>query len=396
MRFIDLIFTLFLLTNSLDPAGYYGKAKYILFVILVIYGLFSFVKNNNRITYASFTTVISFLFLPLWGIIVACVSGYRIDEGFAQSHLLSLYFVLLFFYLITVKTEVLLKLLWLNGLLLSILTLSFFALSQFIPAYFDIIYNLGLDSGSFLTANNRNFAGIIVNGLYFKSGPLIIFAFIYNLYHYSGRGKFVLSCILFLSLVFSGSRTPALVNIFILLLFFYDKIVGSRKSILLIISILFLISYIVITLAVDKGGDGSNSLKFENIQSYIEDLSQGLHFLFGSGVGSLFYAKGNGAYLAFTELSYLDILRMYGLPLGFFLIYLYGSPYLKVRRFFKYSLFLKRYFGGYILYLVLAGTNPILMGSVGMLAFTVFLAMSNRINILYKKSKTIEDIWRTC
>ena len=394
MRFIDYIFVLFLLTNSFDPVGYYSKAKYVLFAVLVIYGLLSYIKTQAYISNPNRLSIISFVFIPIWGILIALLFNNMADEGFATSHFFALCFVFLFYYLITLTTKRLLILLWITGIIIAIVTLILFVLSELNPMFFEAIYNYGIETKSFLMAHERNFVGISVNGLYFKSGSLIIFSFIYTLYYFKGKIKPILSCILFLSLVFSGSRTPALVNSFILLIYFYDKIIGKRKNNILFLSaILIATIYAIFILAEDKGGAGSNELKFDNYESYINVIFQGVNAIFGTGVGSVFYAKGNGEYLAFTELTYFDIIRMYGIPLGTYLIILFFMPFFIMRKYFIFSLFLKRFYWGYVLFLILAGTNPTLLGSVGMLVVTSMMAISNRIEYDYKKNRLIDSIW---
>ena len=98
----------------------------------------------------------------------------------------------------------------------------------------------------------------------------------------------------------------------------------------------------------------------------------------GAGVGSEFYAKGRGYKLSYSELSYLDILRMYGIPVGLYFIFLFFVPYVVLWKYYSRSIFLKRYCLGYVLFLILSGTNPLLLGSIGLTALSMFMVIVNK------------------
>ena len=227
-------------------------------------------------------------------------------------------------------------------------------------------------------AYNRNFLGYSVNGLYLTAGSLIIFSFIYNLYQYKGRFKLLFSIILFLSLMVAGSRTPMLVQLAILFIYLYDKnIIGkflTRLSALVFLGMLVMLTYMLATQKNEK----SNEVKFDNFESYVEDIGDKGHPIWGAGLGSDFYAKGRNMRLSYTELSYMDILRMYGLPVGLCFIFLFFAPYFWLWKYFHRSQFLKRYSLGYVLFLVLSGTNPLLLGSIGLTALSLFMAIVNK------------------
>jgi hypothetical protein len=81
----------------------------------------------------------------------------------------------------------------------------------------------------------------------------------------------------------------------------------------------------------------------------------------------------------YTELSYMDILRMYGLPVGLCFIFLFFAPFFWLWRYYPRSQFLKRYSQGYVLFLILSGTNPLLLGSIGLTALSMFMAIVNKV-----------------
>ena len=118
---------------------------------------------------------------------------------------------------------------------------------------------------------------------------------------------------------------------------------------------------------------------YENFESYVEDIGDKGHPIWGAGLGSQFFAKGRNMMQTYTELSYMDILRMYGLPVGLCFIFLFFAPFFWLWRYYPRSQFLKRYSQGYVLFLILSGTNPLLLGSIGLTALSMFMAIVNKV-----------------
>jgi hypothetical protein len=191
----------------------------------------------------------------------------------------------------------------------------------------------------------------------------------------------------------AGSRTPMLVQTMILLVYLYDKnIIGkflTRVSALVLLGMLVMLTYLLATQENEK----SNEVKYDNFESYVEDIGDKGHPIWGAGLGSEFYAKGRGVKLSYTELSYMDILRMYGLPVGLCFIFLFFAPCFWLWKYFPRSQFLKRYCLGYVLFLILSGTNPLLLGSIGLTALSLFIAIVNKASQMemQKKELSLEE-----
>ena len=381
MRIVDYIYLLFLITLSLDPTGFHSRLKDLLFVVLVVYGFIYCLKRRQYLAGINRVTLLSFLLLPLWGIFIAFITDNLTDPSYATGQFRSMLYICIFFFMVTMKLNVLLKAVWINGIVLAIVTLILFFLYQLGDIFLEVIYAYGNTSKNFMMAYNRNFLGFTINGLYFKTGSLIIFAFIYNLYQYKGPLKLFYSIILFLSLMVAGSRTPMLVQTMILLVYLYDRnVIGkfmTRVSALVMFGGLVMVTYLLAT----QENEESNEVKYENYDSYIDDMSEKGHLLWGAGVGSEFYAKGRGFKLSFSELSYLDIVRMYGIPVGLYMIFLFFAPCFWLWKYYRSSIFLKRYSFGYVLFLVLSGTNPLLLGSIGLTALAMFMVIVNKMKI---------------
>lgn len=378
MRFVDILYFLFLLTLSLDPTGFHSRLKDLLFVVLVIYGVIYCLRRQQYLACINRITILGLLLIPLWGMFIAYITDSLTDVSYAMSQVRSMFYISIFFFAVTMRIDVLLKMVWVNGIILAVLTLVLFFLSELGGMFLAVIYDYCNRSGNFLMAYQRDFLGFMVNGLYFKAGSLIIFSFVYNLYQYKGRFKLLLSIILFLSLMVAGSRTPMLVQTMILLIYLYDKnVIGkflTRVATVVLLGMLVMVTYLLAT----QKNESSNEVKYDNYESYVDNLGEKGHLIWGAGLGSEFYAKGRGEKLAYSELSYMDVIRMYGIPVGGCMIFLFFAPCFWLWKYYARSLFLKRYCLGYALFLVLSGTNPLLLGSVGLTALTLMMTIVNK------------------
>eukprot|EP01132_Coremiostelium_polycephalum_P010412 gene10412-12785_t len=115
-----------------------------------------------------------------------------------------------------------------------------------------------------------------------------------------------------------------------------------------------------------SGGDESSDIKSGHFQSLVDEISKPGIIFFGQGVGSTYYSLGLGRKILQSELTYFELIRVFGLPIAillFFLllypiIYLYQNSKLRKN---------KAYAVAYLGYLFIAGTNPLLISSTGML-----------------------------
>ena len=393
MRIIDILYFLFLVTLSLDPTGFHSRLKDLLFVVLVIYGVIYCLKRRQYLASVNRITLFTLLLVPFWAMFIAYITNSLTDVPYAMSQVRSMLYVTIFFFVVTMRLNVLLKVMWINGIIMAVVTLILFFLSQLGGVFLAVIYDYCNASGNFTMAYNRNFLGYQINGLYFTAGSLIIFSFVYNLYQYRGRLKLILSIVLFLSLMVAGSRTPMLVQLLILLVYLYDKnIMGkflTKVSALALLGMLVMVTYLLAT----QEKEASNEVKYDNFESYVENMGDKGHLIWGAGLGSEFYAKGRGVKLSYSELSYMDILRIYGLPVGIGFIFLFFAPCFWLWKYFPRSQFLKRYCLGYALFLILSGTNPLLLGSIGLTALSLFMAIVNKTSQMemQKKELSLEE-----
>jgi hypothetical protein len=124
---------------------------------------------------------------------------------------------------------------------------------------------------------------------------------------------------------------------------------------------------LIFSLIAEKS-EASNKIKFANLDSYSELLIKHPTILLsGQGAGSIFYSKGRHSMVVQTEWSYLEILRMFGIIGAAVIVVLFFYPLYLIYKKRKLLELWVPAFLGYVLYLFVGGTNPLLLGSTGML-----------------------------
>jgi hypothetical protein len=357
----------------LDPTGKL-HLKEPLFILLLFIALLNGSKSI-KIYNGFYLFVLVCLIVPLWGILVATIRSSLEVPDFATGQLKSLLFVLIFYYLVQLKYDNLMRIVFFSGLLMSIIVTIIFVAGQLNESLFVYMYTLSRTIDN-MFISKRSYLGVDVLGVYFRTGPLIFFSYYYALYILK-KGKLrSLSCLISLfSLLVAGSRMPMLIGILITAIYVLDsKILGRRLTHILFFLCILFIGVSTYLLASDKD-EVSNQVKFGNIPSYVQAMSDAPTILIGAGLGSTFYAQGRDKIVTHTEFTFFDILRIYGLIIGSFFILLFFYPVLIIRNSRYWSnLKYKRFAYVYIFYLLIAGTNPLLISSTGM--FAVALALT--------------------
>jgi hypothetical protein len=118
--------------------------------------------------------------------------------------------------------------------------------------------------------------------------------------------------------------------------------------------------------------EASNSVKLLMLNDYAAIFSDPSNLVFGKGLGSYEYWSGRG-YKFDTELTYLEIIRNFGLLLGGLMILLLIYPIV-------YAFILHRSYKeknivlAYAAYLVMSMSNPLLFSSMGILILGLVIA----------------------
>lgn len=383
-KFLLIIFIVFVLVISFDPTGAILGIKEILFAFLLICSLPWLCKQKVSKSILFFLLIC--LSVPMYGIVVAVLKDNFIDTAYAWGHWKSFLFLLIFIFLMHIEFNKILKIMFINGSLIALCTVCIFVIAQINQDLFSTIYDQSVENSNIIISR-RIYYGISILGVYFKTGPFMLFSYVYSLYFYNGRWNKLFIILNLSALLMAGSRVPMLMALFLSLMYLYDRFKGNRY-IKYILFFFFLSSFSFLTykLATEKG-EPSNDIKFNDFNSYIQTIFSGSTPLVGDGLGSVFFARGRNVMMSNSEQTYMDIFHIYGFIIGGILIlavfypviYFGGSKY-------RYILKYRRFMLAYALYMILAGTNPLLISSTGMLVWAIGLTFVYKIktNQLYE------------
>lgn len=179
----------------------------------------------------------------------------------------------------------------------------------------------------------------------------------------------------------SGTRSTILVPFFLLGLTIYASYRNHPKVNKYIYPILliggFILCLLIIILASDTQ-EISNTVKYGHLPSYTKLFEEHPSYLLtGQGPGAFFYSDGFNKYVMQTEWAYLELIRCFGicsvLIIGIFIYPLFAF-WRNKEDILSFSIF-----GAYSVYLIVAGTNPLLLSSTGMLVLLISYSYREKI-----------------
>lgn len=226
---------------------------------------------------------------------------------------------------------------------------------------------------------DRSYGSLSYRALYFHTSPLLVIPIVYFCYQLlhstgwakSGNGLFLILNVCAMAL--SGTRNNMIVALVApLMIFAWYKGPRMRLAIaaLLVFAIVAGFSFGVFQ-AMFSADDNSNATKLGHVHDYSVLFSDWRTLLFGQGLGASFFSTAWGTHVTLTELTYLELIRNYGILLAsvFYVLILLPLRVLadpKMRA--EHYLFL-----GYVCYLYLCSGNPVLLSSTGMLVLAIVL-----------------------
>lgn len=253
-----------------------------------------------------------------------------------------------------------------------------------------LVFHYVRNNGDMIMMTHRNFLGIDIFGMYYKSIISFVFAlfiFYYNLFNKGNKYivNIVCSLIMFFAFLVSGTRATMLLPFAMIALVLYKRTLNFKKIryFLYPVLVLFVVAllFIIFKLATQEG-EASNAMKYAHLMSYAKLFSDNpIYLIFGQGPGALFYSEGFNSMTSITEWTYLELFRCYGI-LSFVILGVLVWP---LKTLWKYRTN-ELHFGfmcSYVMYLMIAGTNPLLISSTGMI---VVVAIYSYTQILEDRS----------
>ncbi len=282
----------------------------------------------------------------------------------------SFLFVLLLLVLLTEEID-LASLVVRMSILVALLTFVMVGVNLFFPAAFDALYAFSMAKNNAIITTSRHLLGGGVGMFYYKTSALLVFPFAYHFYRATSQDARKLVPLLWsafyaAALFFSGARANFLGAVFIAGVFataYLGRKIGWGPALALAscIAVLFT-STVVLNLL--NPTETSNSIKLLHVQSYEQQFnSHPSILLWGQGADTAFFSNGYEGWTTVTELSYLEMVRVFGIPVT--LLFLSGLFWICRKNFRNRQSALGLAF---LAYLFVCATNPLLISSTGFLA----------------------------
>ena len=386
----NFLFILLILAIVLDPTNSVIHLKDVFFVLLVGYNMAFFRPDWKYLPN---------ICLPVVGILCGYLSAEIQGNAVELEHLVAI--------LKSVSPMILLlwikyyRLLWLSyvpSVIACLMVLTLYVLASTSEQLEAGMYAFFASHDAMIMMTHRYIAGIKIFGMYLKSFVDMTFALFMSCYYVfysqkrSNRIGFLLLAILFLfAFLISGTRSTMLLPFFMLGFVIFLSVYHTKKAKYLVFPLVLLVLVFSVGLFVFLVSDvdeESNVIKYGHLFSYMELFSQHPQYLFfGQGPATYFYSMGFRRMTIETEWTYIEMVRTYGLFCLFILLPIF-YPLVRIFKFSKGNSFAFGVGGAYLSYLLIAGTNPLLISSTGML---MILTSYSYIEELQKTTNELEQ-----
>lgn len=357
---------LFIAVVMIDPTNTLFHAKELTFALLM---LFSVVRYQPDLTYIPHILIIvSALFL---GYLSAEMQGNSMDNDMLWGTFKNIAPLALLPY---IRNYDFVRRSLVPTLLTTTLLLVLFGFTLQSPVYERAIFYFVKAHDNFIMMTHRHFLGFTFFGMYYKT--LICMAFSAFLLYYrtlhciGNRWVYVLlALIVTCAFLVSGTRASMLLPFSLLGIAIFNTVSQGRRAKYFIYPFLVLIGcafLFLIFLLVTEKEEASNAIKFGHLPSYWQLFNDHPEYLLiGQGPATSFYTEGFHEMTLQTEWTYLELLRNYGL-LSLPILGVFAYPLVRLYRY-RHDPFTQGVFFTYVVYLLIAGTNPLLLSSTGML-----------------------------
>jgi hypothetical protein len=370
-RLLLMALTLLVLVSLLDPADEILHLKVPAFAAVVLIWLARSGLTRKTVSLRLWILTATFsIALPVIFTIIGELNHDAHSGGAPLALFKSFLFLLLVPVLVSEDIDLAALLIRL-GIVVALITLIMVAINFVSPTVFLIIYQFTLDKQNATISQSRDALGIGLGQFYYRTCPLMIFPFTY----YSrrliepGHGRWRA---LFMTMIYgaaflsSGARANVFVSLLVfgvLLLMRVRRSMGWQAAMAIAAAGILVASATIVPRALDTS-EKSNAIKLGHVRSYEEDLNtRWTALLWGEGADSAFYSEGFQNWTTVSELTYVEMVRLFGIPVTIAIIAaLAWIGYLLIARG-AWTLAI-----AYVGYLVISASNPLLISSTGLLA----------------------------
>lgn len=390
------VFFLFMMVVFIiiDPSNQLIHLKDIFFILFIITGI-NKIKTDNWILI--FPLFLGLLFTVS---LASFSSNFYFDNDFWFSYVKAFFFLIFLFWIRSDNVFNIFFVAFITGsVLIGCLSIFIYILNIYIPGFSILISENNLIS-QFVSVSERNFIGKVFFSVYYKTVSLLVISSSVMFYCFLIKRKklyFILFVLFIMTLFFSGTRANMLMGGFsigvtylLYLLLIRQKV---YKFLFLNLFVMFIFLFFSLYFLKDSG-EVSISIKTRHIESLLYDFKTRslFSFLFGVSPGRMFFSTGHYKWTPYTELTYLEILRMFGVLGGGVILLCFYIPIIKMiinimNGFFIQIPFCVSYFS----YLIIGATNPLFIGSTGFIVLMFGYMVSNKRNC-YEMSSAFINI----
>jgi hypothetical protein len=374
--------TLFLLSCIFDPAERMLGLKVWLFLACWVITAFAALASNFRAGMRLGLLVYVALFITIPLVSIACYifsNGAGPYEGF---NLLKGYVLITLAPLLVLNRIDLLPRLCAVLTVLALIIVAVFAALWFIPELYDALHSFGEHTGIVLPDVRDYGSGLKMLQVYFVTSPMLAISIAYffdrALFASTNRERAIfltLTAVNIAGMFLAGTRNNIVVALMLpvsLWLFFAKKKVVAFAlgiSFLMTLSSIFTDELSVFF----HPAEYSNNIKLELLYDYVRILSDPRVLMLGQGLGAYEYWGAKGASFYISELTYLEMIRNFGLPGALIMLLLLLFPiwqaFSRTRSHDQKAIAI-----GFGYYLAMCSFNPNLFSSMGILILAVVLS----------------------
>lgn len=375
----NILFSLLVFIIMVDPTNSVLHLKDILFILLVGYNILFFKPDFSLLP-----LILGVYIALMLSLIFSEMQATHIDMVFFIG-MLKAYAPLIL--LLWVRHYDILKLsiapAALMGVIITIIYIAV-ASSELIEFF---VYKFVSAHNDMIKMSERHFLGFKIYGMYYKSMVTLLLPYAWCTYHllYGNRRHrlgLALICVLLTFAFFtSGTRSTMLVPLALVgvLLFSNMNHYPRARYFIYPVAAFFCVFFLLIlTLLASDKGESSNFVKYGHLTSFADLFTAHPEYLlWGQGIGTNFYSIGFHRMTNQTEWTYLELLRGHGIFIICFLILLLYP----VRTFWQHRKDSMTFTltACYFMFLLIAGTNPLLSSSTGMIIIVTAYSIAYRL-----------------
>lgn len=328
------------------------------------------------------------ILMPIYGILLAGILGGTTGD-FIDTSYIGAAVLFLFAYLYIDETVTITSL---RIMVIALRALAFLILVIFVfyVADYDASWSSIFVENEVARISTRQYGNFIFPYIYFYSSPMLIYLICYDLEQIRispSLTNYLLLMVSDLALGLSGTRAHMLIALALPFIFLVACTRSKLLSLAFVVFVLFCFFIFfqdshLIELFFDPN-ETSNSMKIEMYSKYAEIFSNSNYLLFGQGYNAHVWSIEFKSMLSpdldasKTEFTYFELIRVYGVFIGGFGIFLLSLFLWRIYNLGKTFMWI---FISMIVYLINASLNPYFFSSNGILPFVIFLAVAIQFN----------------